>query len=155
MPRVVDVQTISIAVASASVVAGVFYYALQIRQQTKIRQTDFIMRIGSTFVSKDLLQSFATLNKTEYKNFEDFEQKCYLEARQVASFCENLGVLVKRRLVDIGLVADIYAIDEMWVKLEPWIKEARQRANTLSLYEWFEYLHNEMKKREQSARKRS
>ncbi len=144
----VDVQTISIAVASASVVAGVFYYAFQIRQQTKIRQTDFIMRIGSTFVSKDLLQSFATLNKIEYRDFEDFEGKCYLEARQVASFCENLGVLVKRKLVDIGLIADIYAVDEMWQKLKPWIEEARKRADNPKLYEWFEYLCNEMKKRE-------
>ncbi len=145
----VDIQTLSIAVASASVVAGVIYYALQIRQQTKIRQIDFIMRMGSTFISKELLQSFATLKKTDFENYDDFEKKSYVEARQVASFCENLGVLVKRKLVDIGLVADIYAVDETWEKLKPWIEETRRRANNPKLYEWFEHLYNEMKKREQ------
>ena len=145
----VDIQTVSIAIASASVVAGVIYYALQIRQQTKIRQIDFIMRMGSTFISKELLQSFATLKKTEFENYDGFEEKGYVEARQVASFCENLGVLVKRKLVDISLVTDIYAVDETWEKLKPWIKETRRRANNPRLYEWFEYLYNEMKKREQ------
>jgi cytochrome c oxidase assembly factor CtaG len=149
----VDVQTISIAIASASVVVGVIYYAFQIRQQTKVRQIDFIMRMGSTFISKELLQSFATLNKTEFKNYDDFEKKSYLEARQVASFCENLGVLVKRKLVDISLVADIYAIGEMWERLKLWIEESRRRANNPKLYEWFEYLYNEMKKREQQLAK--
>jgi hypothetical protein len=145
----VDVQTISIAIASASVAAGVLYYALQLRQQTKIRQIDFIMKMGSTFISKELLQSFETLKKTEFENYDNVEEKSYVEARQVASFCENLGVLVKRKLVDISLVADIYAVNETWEKLKPWIEQTRRRANNPKLYEWFEYLYNEMKKREQ------
>jgi len=49
---VVDIQTASIMLASASVIAGVIYYALQIRhqshmiqQQNKIRETDLLIRI--------------------------------------------------------------------------------------------------------------
>jgi len=36
---VIDIQTISIMLASASVIAGVVYYALQLRHQSKMRQT--------------------------------------------------------------------------------------------------------------------
>jgi len=36
----VDVQTVSIVVASASVVAWIIYYAFQVRHQSKVRQTD-------------------------------------------------------------------------------------------------------------------
>lgn len=36
----VDIQTVSIMLASASVIAGVVYYAFQVRHQTKIRQAD-------------------------------------------------------------------------------------------------------------------
>jgi hypothetical protein len=50
---VVDIQTVSIAIASASVVAGVVYYALQLRNQTKIRKTDLLVRLYSTMTSKD------------------------------------------------------------------------------------------------------
>jgi hypothetical protein len=47
----VDIQTISIATASASVVIGVVYYILQIRHQTKTRQTDLVMKLYSQFNS--------------------------------------------------------------------------------------------------------
>jgi len=42
----VDIQTISIAVASASVTLAAIYYMWQIRHQTKIRQTDLVIRIS-------------------------------------------------------------------------------------------------------------
>lgn len=52
----VDVQTISVAIASASVVAGVIYYSLQVRhqnlqiqQQNKMRQTDLVIRLLLSF----------------------------------------------------------------------------------------------------------
>ena len=152
MSIVVDIQTVSIMLASASVIAGVVYYALQIRQQTKIRHTDFIMRMPSTFTSKEFIQAFATVEETEFKNYDDFVEKCFVEAAQVASFCENLGVLVHRKLVDIALVMDLYAVNEAWEKLKPWIIENRKRANNPKLYEWFEYLYNEVKKREQTLK---
>jgi hypothetical protein len=145
----VDIQTVSIAVASASVTLAAIYYMWQIRHQTKIRQIDFIMRMNSTFLSKEVFQTLATVRKTEFKNYDDYEEKCSVEARQVADFCENLGFLVKRKLVDIGLVADRYDINEVYEKLRPWIEETRRRANNPRLYEWFEYVVKEMKKREQ------
>jgi hypothetical protein len=147
----VDIQTISIAVASASVIAGVIYYTFQIRQQTKIRQMDFIMRMPSTITSKEVMQTNVTLKKTKFENFDEFEEKCYVEARQAADFCENLGVIVKRKLVDISLVADIYDVGPSWEMLKPWVEETRRRANNPKIYEWFEYLYNEMKKREQGS----
>jgi hypothetical protein len=48
----VDIQTVSIAIASASVVAGIVYYAFQVRHQTKIRRTDLLTRLYSIMVSK-------------------------------------------------------------------------------------------------------
>jgi hypothetical protein len=146
----VDVQTVSIMLASASVIAGVIYYAFQIRQQTKIRQMDFIMRMPSTVFAKEVMQGNVTLRKTKFESFDEFEEKCYVEARQAADFCENLGVLVKRKLVDISLVADLYNVDS-WEELKPWVEETRRRANNPKIYEWFEYLYNEVKKREQKG----
>jgi len=35
--------------------------------------------------------------------------------------------------------------------LKPWVEETRRRANNPKIYEWFEYLYNEMKKREQGS----
>jgi hypothetical protein len=46
---VVDIQTLSVIVASASVVAGIVYYAVQFRHQTRIRQTDLLLRLYTQF----------------------------------------------------------------------------------------------------------
>ena len=150
----VDIQTVSIMLASASVIAGVIYYAFQIRQQTKIRQIDFIMRMPSTVTSKEVMQTDYALKKAKFENFDEFEEKYYVEARQTADFYENLGVLVKRKLVDINLVADLYSADLSWKKLKPWVEETRRRANNPKVYEWFEYFYNEMKKYQQKLQQK-
>jgi hypothetical protein len=58
----VDVQTVSIAIASASVVAGVIYYALQIKHQAKTRHTDMIMRLYSHSGSKEMVEAMHKVN---------------------------------------------------------------------------------------------
>jgi hypothetical protein len=90
-----------------------------------------------------------TVRKTKFKNYDEYEEKCGVEARQVADFGENLGFLVRKKLVDISLVADRYDLYGVYESLRPWIEEIRKRANNPSLYEWFEYVVKEMKKREQ------
>jgi len=142
----VDLTEISAVVAAAGVLVGVAYYILDMRNQGKMRQMDFIMRIPSLYLSKEIIQIFAAIRKTEFKNFDDFEEKCGVEARQVADFCETLGLFVKRKIVDISLVADRFDVSSRYEKLRPWLVERRKRDNNPRLYEWFEYLANEEKK---------
>ena len=71
----VDIQTISIAIASASVVAGVVYYALQLRHQTKMRQTDLVMRLYSTYSSKEFLEAYTKFMTMEFEDFNDYKKK--------------------------------------------------------------------------------
>lgn len=47
--RVFDIQTVSIAIASAGVFVAAVYYIFQIRNQTKMRQTDLVMKLYSQF----------------------------------------------------------------------------------------------------------
>jgi len=53
----VDVTEISAVVAAASVLIGVFYYALQMRHQEKMRKTDLVVRLYSTWVSKEFSEA--------------------------------------------------------------------------------------------------
>jgi hypothetical protein len=79
----VDIQTVSIAIASASVVAGVIYYTLQIRhqnrqmeQQNKIRQADLAIRINPWLnMSGVEFQQILKLGALEYKDYDDFVKK--------------------------------------------------------------------------------
>jgi hypothetical protein len=77
----VDVQTVSVVIASASVVAGVIYYSLQIRHQNlqiqhqnKIRETDLLVRISPwlNISSNELQAAFVRTQNLEFTNYDDF-----------------------------------------------------------------------------------
>ena len=69
----------------------------------------------------------------------------------VGLFFEQIGVLLHRKLIDIGLVDDLFSspIKSTWEKMEPLESVARKYYNSPQIGEWFEYLYNEMQKREQ------
>ncbi len=156
----VDVQTVSIAVASASVVAGVVYYALQLRHQTKLRQTDLIMRLYSTFGGEEHQRAGKKVSKINYGGYDDFvkkygapnsEEPIPMAIDKVLYFFEEVGVLLSKKLVDIDLIDQLFGYNLMMIgtKTMPILEEARKRLNLPRVWTNFEYLYNEMKKREQ------
>jgi len=154
---VVDVQTVSVMLASASVVAGVVYYALQLRHQSKTRQSDMVMRLYSYYCSEEYSRASGRYLATEFKDYEDFQEKYGVVGEHpvttafyiVMTFFEGIGVLLKRKLADIGLLYDLFAVKMPWEKVEPMIQDIRKHFGEPRLFEWFEYLYNETKKYEQ------
>ena len=155
----VDIQTVSIAVASASVVLATIYYIWQIGHQTKLRQTDLIMRLQSTWL-QSLRESYETVMKMKYEDYGEYAKKYPLwkgvgtpETRAVAevgTFFDGIGILLHRRLIDVEMVDELFSvyIKDAWEKLKPGI-EGLRRERYPTLRKWFEYLYNELKKREQ------
>ena len=70
----------------------------------------------------------------------------------IGYFFDGLGVLVRRRLIDISLVDDLMSssIFWLWEKMEPIVRERRKRRSRPQIWEWVEYLYNEMKGREKT-----
>jgi hypothetical protein len=141
--------------ASASVIAGVVYYALQLRHQTRMRQTDLVMRLYSTYDSLEFLEAWNRIFFTENGDYDAFLKK--LGGKRhiisfVAMFYEEVGVLLHKRLIDIDLVDELFgnSITITWEKLRNMLEEARKRYRP-GAYVHFEYLYNEMKKREQAG----
>ena len=71
----VDVQTISITVASAGVFAAAIYYILQIRHQSKVRQSDLIIRLYSFYNSEAYQKAVARVLALDYRDYDDFVKK--------------------------------------------------------------------------------
>jgi hypothetical protein len=154
----VDVQTVSIAIASASVVAGVIYYSLQIRhqnlqiqQQTKTRQTDLLVRLFSTLMSKDWVEAWEKVRDREILDYNDYKEKYGLvEVNEIYLFLDQLGRLLQKGLIDLDLLPlETGQISMMWEKLSPILEGSRKKFNEPKMGYGFEYLYNEMKKREQ------
>ena len=159
----VGIQEISIAVASAGVLLAAIYYIFQIRHQNRLRQTDLVMRLYSTFASEDHRKAGKKVLWITYEDYDDFvkkygapnsEEPIPTAVDTVLYFFEEVGVLLSKKLVDINLIEQLmgYNIIMIGNKIIPIIKEARKRLNLPTVWTNFEYLYNEMKKRKQASK---
>jgi len=143
----VDLQTASIMVASASVVAGVIYYGLQIRNQNRMRQTDLTLRLYQRLGSKEFMNYWWQAITREEEDYNEYVKKHgAVELLQISTYFEGVGILLHRKLLDIDMARELFGepIKLIWEKNEPILKEMHSDKCF-----WFEYLYNELKKREQ------
>jgi len=149
---VVDISTVSIVIASAGVFVAAIYYILQLRHQSKMRQTDLVMKLYVQFSSLEFQKLWEEILKREAKDLDDYRYKYgTAELWSVGLFFEGIGILLKRKLIDIELVDDMFTtpIKWTWLKIKDIVLEARKVRNQPEIVEWFEHLYDEMKKREQ------
>jgi len=163
--KVVDAQTFSIILASAGVLAAATYYILQIRHQTRMRQTDLFVRLAPwlNISSTEMQQTLVRIMNLEFKDYDDFVKKygppMAEKPEQMAivtfgNYFEAIGSLMRRKLLDPNLVWDYWGetFITLYEKLKPvfrhYFKEEglEESAGT--------YLYNELKKRQGLARAR-
>ena len=161
MIKMVDISTVSIVVASAGVFSAAIYYILQIRYQTKLRQTEMVMRLYATFGSAEFQNVYQKIMSLEFEDYADALKRYATNRAEISSaatsvgtFFEGIGVLVKRRLISMDLVDDLFGtmILDTWEKFKPLVKGRREQEETTETLQWFEYLYNEMLKRKQQAK---
>jgi len=159
----VGITEISAVVAAAGVLVGVVYYILDMRNQTKRRQMDMVMRLYSTFMSKELSKSLLVIMGLEYSTYDEFigkygtpnpEKPIWVAYMMVISFFNEVGMLLHRKFIDIESVDELFSfrIALFWGRLKPLIYDMRKQLKG-QVGDWFEYLYNEMKKREQKLQK--
>jgi len=162
---VVDIQTVSIVVASASVVAGIIYYALQVRHQTKIRKTDLLTRLySSTYISNEFMDALWKVMSLQVKDYEDYvRQYGSLQTDNpmnraiftVIGYYELVGVLLYRKLIDLATVHDVFGTGSpirLFEKIKPVLAGMREKFDPAALL-GFEYLCHELKRKEPQLRK--
>jgi hypothetical protein len=116
-----------------------------------MRQTDLLVRLFSTLDSKDWLEAWERVRDRKIMDYETYKEKHGLvEANQVYVFYDQLGRLLQKGLIDIDfLPLETGQINIAWEKLKPLLEGSRKKFNEPKLGSGFEYLYNEVKKREQ------
>jgi len=170
-----DIQTISIIIAAA----GVFIAAInQIvsRRRTEAmaqltletRQAQLFMQIYNRWNSRDITKSYGALRfkysmdqwakyisqLLQHPHDPNIDLDEYADHQMFGTFFEGLGILVKRQLVDITLVEDLFADRIIWyweTQVEPLAAKVRTSFKDSKMYDSIEYLYHEMKKRQQQA----
>ena len=152
-----DITSISAIVAAAGVLVGVVYYILDIRHQNRVRQTDLTMRMYTSWVSEELTKPWLKVMNLEFTDYDDFKKKygTYLSDNpenaallSVINSFTIMGLLLQKKLVDPELVSHL-PVSMTWNKVKPIVEGVRKESNDPNWYVEFEYLCNEMKKREQ------
>jgi len=160
-----DIPSISAVIAAVGVLVGVGFAYLEVRNLAKQRETDvetrqaeLFMQIYDHYYREDfLIDENEILFHWDWKDFEDFwkkygpetNPKAFSKWDSIGTYFRGVGVLVKRKLIDPDLVDELMGTSIIlhWEKSGPIMKEFRERYWPHA-YEWFEYLYNEMKKRE-------
>ena len=154
----VDIQTVSIAIASASVVAGVLYYTFQIRHQSRLRQTESVIRLSPWFNmnAREVQEAITQVCSIEYENYNDYLEKYSgkpenMMLKILGNYFEGIGILVCKKLVDADIVYSFWGdiIQSSWEKIQPLIAGMRRDTGDLNMWGFWEYLYGEMKKRKQ------
>ena len=160
-----DITSISAIVAAAGVLVGVVYYILDIRHQARTRQTDFIVRLYSTYGSKEFHDTLVELHSLQFNDYDDFvktygpwfsKEPAQTAIFMVSTYFSEIGTLLDRKIIDINFLYDIWgstSIKMNWEKVKPVILGLREQFHDPRVFGSFEYLYNEVKKREQTGAK--
>jgi len=90
-----DIQTVSIMIASAGVLAGVIYYVLEIRHQSRLRQTESMIKLSPWFNmnAREVQEAITQVCSIEYENYDDYLEK--YSGRPENTMLKILGTILK------------------------------------------------------------
>jgi len=160
-----DIPSISAIAAALGVLVGVVIALVELRNLVKQRQTDLVTRLSSDIaLDRESLEAFVDIVEAEFEDYDDFVKRYgkFISKNQVpmsfmmmGNFYEQIGVLLRNRLIDASLVDQLFPVIITWEKTKPLVEGMRKEYHDPGFFEWFEYLYNEMKKREQTLQSKT
>ena len=162
-----DLLELAALMQAVGILVGIVIALLQLRDLGKTRKADLLMELYATFRSKDFTRDYMEVLQHSWKEVDDWMEIRAglptiknLEAislwLSVPLYFEGVGVLLYRKMIDIALVDDLLSSEilVLWESIEPAVKEMRVRMNRPQLFEYCEYLYEQIKRREQKLSSR-
>ena len=155
-----DIPSISAVVAGVSVVVGVVFAIIQMRDAAKTRHTALIIQLNPALnvTANEVIDAISKVWNLEFKDFEEYLKKygdplADKALYTVTAYYDGLGFLFHKRLIDVDTIEYLLGGTStgVWEKVKPIVEGMRQRNNLPELYKWLEYLAKEMERREQKT----
>jgi hypothetical protein len=160
MVEQVTFQTLFQFLQTVGILVGVYYYISTIRtnqrnqeltlraqeQAVETRETQIMMQLWNSWM--DYREAYQLWVDIEYEDFDDFwerygsDPKFWEKNATIIMWYENIGVLVKEGLLNIRLIALMYAggTRKIWEKLEPLMDGLRVKFDYPRVYSETVYL---------------
>jgi len=153
-----DITSFSAIVAAISVVLGVIFAIIQMRDAAKNRHTELIIQLNPALKVNinDVNEALPKIWNLEFKDYKEY-LKNYGEPLSdkafyiITGYYDGLGFLLNKNLIDIDTIEYLLSgtSSGIWEKVKPIIEGMRKQYNLPELFKWFEYLYEVMQKREQ------
>ncbi len=150
---------LSTAIAALSVVIGVVFAIIQMRDAAKARHTELIIELNPALKVgiDDISEALPRIWSLDYDDYEDYlakygdplgDRSYYV----VTEYYNGLGFLLHRGLVDIEEIEYLLSgtVSETWEKVQPVVEGMRRQHGISDLCEWFEYLYERVRERERT-----
>jgi hypothetical protein len=156
MSFVPDVSTISVVIASISVIVYTVYFIAENRRQRRIMQTDSIIRLSPwlNVDAKDIQDAISSVCSMKYTDYKDYLEKYdgkpeQKSLRLLGNYFEGVGLLVFMKLVDLDIVYNFWGdiAESVWDGNEEIIKGMRRDIGSQWTFQYWEFLVKEIKKR--------
>ena len=137
-------------ISTIGVILGVVFVAIQLRHMEMHRNLDISMKLFEWAEGDRLHKAlrwieneFQFQDYDKYKDQEATNSKASEYPHDVASFFEQIGFLVEKRFVDLGIIDDRLGshIVSNWKKLEPWVMAVRKEKENNEFARHFQRLY--------------
>ncbi len=144
-------------ISTLSIVAGVVFAVVQLRHLNKQRARESALQMLHSFQTPEFLNAVnIVFDLPEGLSRKEIEKRLGDRMTSVLVMFgtfESLGILVFRREIDIQLVEDFFSgiIILSGKKFKNYLVEVRASSKRQTYYEWFQWLHEQVEKREMKA----
>jgi hypothetical protein len=132
----VILQSLSYTAGALSVVLGVIYYAINLKETIRNRRVTLANNLLSTVNSEDAQRKYFELMSMQWTDFEDFKSKYdssvnpenYIKRYSFWQVCDHVGWQYRKGLVDLETIYFSAGLNIflMWRKFKPLIEALRK-----------------------------
>ncbi len=119
----------------------------QMEQNNEIANMDLVMRLYEFANTAEVQSAWLTVthaNITSYENFLKLPKQEQVAFFQIGAIFESLGVLVKRGIVRLEIVEDMFLTELAWNSMKPFVEGVRDRFGEEESYVAFQRLHEQI-----------
>ena len=157
MVEAIPFQTIFQFLQTISIMVGITYYILNLRNSQKTRETSLALQFYSNITRKEFWKTWSNVIYTqEYNSFDEWAEKYATNDPEASSdlftvmqIFVGAGVMLKKKIVDPKELFEYLphiTLPMTYLKVKPFIEGMRTHYNDPEFGKSFEYLYNEAEK---------
>ena len=154
-----NIASIVEIVGILAILYGLFFGAVQLRQNRAQRRDLAILECTRLFENKEFTEAYRLVQElpsaVTKKQLGQHDTHYVSAAIRIVMKFEAIGMLVHRGVIPLDAADDLVggAVIAVWEKLEAYIRETRKDSSNPYFMEWFQWLVDRLKQRQAVGRK--